>query len=392
MNKKILSLLLCFSVMAVLVFSGCSFGNGPTIATVNDEKIYKGEFMYYLVNIANQMQMTADQSQAENFWDTEIDGKKATELAKERALEQAVELKVLKSKAKEFNLAYTKDDLDLMKSQKKSLIEQITKKGFELELIAAGLTEKVYDSLVSDSGLAQKVYQKITSGDTSVSQEEMSVYFNENFTKAKHILIPTIDTATRMPLSEEEKTAAKATAEEVYEKVKAGEDFDKLIEDYSKDPGQVRSEESGEFEGYLFTRNQMDKPFEDAAFALVPGGVSEIVEGMYGYHIIMGMELTDKDFESYAPTIQQDMANGNFTKLLDEYKEAANIQKNESEWNKIDVKKELDDFTKKSEEARIKITEIQQNQNQYPTDYYPEDNYDDYPALDESAPPVVEGE
>ena len=350
----------------------------PVIAVVNGEKVFKGEFMYYLVNIANQMQMMADQSY---FWDTEIDGKKATELAMERAFEQAVELKVLKSKALEFGLTYTQDDLDNLKSQKADLIELITRPWFELELTAAGLTEPVYDSLVADSGLAQKVYQKITKEYAygEPTQEEMFAYFRENYRKAKHILVPTIDINSREPLSDEAIAAAKVTAEEVYEKVKAGEDFDTLIEEYSKDPGQVRSGKTDAFEGYLFPRGQMDLPFENAAFALAPGEVSEIVESMYGYHIIMGMELTDQDFdfESYAPSLQRDMVENNFKKLVEEYKESADIQKNEYEWNKIDVEKEAENFRIRSEQARNKIVQMQQNQS--PAAYkYDDVNYYKY--------------
>lgn len=75
---------------------------------------------------------------------------------------------------------------------------------------------------------------------------------------------------------------ARGQADEILKRARAGEDFAKLAEEFSTDPG---SKTKGGDLGW-FGHGQMVKPFEEAAFALQPGQISEVVESDFGYHII----------------------------------------------------------------------------------------------------------
>jgi parvulin-like peptidyl-prolyl isomerase len=81
--------------------------------------------------------------------------------------------------------------------------------------------------------------------------------------------------------------AKRAKAEALLKRARSGEDFAKLANENTDDPGN-KDQQTGELKGgfYEFGRGRMDKNFEDASFALQSGQVSELVETPYGYHII----------------------------------------------------------------------------------------------------------
>lgn len=75
---------------------------------------------------------------------------------------------------------------------------------------------------------------------------------------------------------------ARTRAEDVLRRARAGEDFAALAAQFSDEPGhETRRGDLGEF-----GRGAMVPPFEQAAFALSVGGISEIVETQFGYHVI----------------------------------------------------------------------------------------------------------
>lgn len=108
---------------------------------------------------------------------------------------------------------------------------------------------------------------------------EIAEYYEKEYTCAKHILIS-------LNTHSEEEAAAKA--QEVYDALAAGGDFDELLAEYNEDPGMTQNPN-----GYVFTKGEMVKEFEDTSFALKPGAVSAPVKSVYGYHIIQGVALPE---------------------------------------------------------------------------------------------------
>lgn len=94
---------------------------------------------------------------------------------------------------------------------------------------------------------------------------------------AGHILISIPQKAT-----EAQQQNAKRRIDSVYTALLAGADFESLAKQVSQDPGSAAR---GGMLGW-FSRNQMVKEFEDAAFALQPGELSKPVLSPFGWHII----------------------------------------------------------------------------------------------------------
>ena len=82
--------------------------------------------------------------------------------------------------------------------------------------------------------------------------------------------------------SEDAMEGARVEAQALLDRINAGEDFAELAREHSDDPG------TGQLGGDLgwFRRGRMVREFEDAAFALFDGQVSDLVRTDFGYHII----------------------------------------------------------------------------------------------------------
>jgi len=145
---------------------------------------------------------------------------------------------------------------------------------------------------------------------TPVSDAELRDYYEKNKARwagveqrrASHILI----TAGKDG-SAPDKTAARALAEDLLRQVRAKPaDFARLAREKSKDPGSAA--QGGDL-GW-FGHGMMTKPFEDAAFALKTGQISDVIETSFGFHIIevTGVKGTEaKPFEEVRNIIDGEM-------------------------------------------------------------------------------------
>ena len=159
----------------------------------------------------------------------------------------------------------------------------------------------------------------------TVNEADLKTYYEQNAQqlsgaeerRASHILIAALKTA---PAAEREK--AKAKAEELLAAVKKSPDtFADVARKNSQDPGSAPN--GGDLD--FFARGAMVKPFEDAAFAMKKGDISDVVASDFGYHII---KLTDiraprqRSFEELKPELEADLKKQQAQKKFSETAEA----------------------------------------------------------------------
>jgi hypothetical protein len=103
---------------------------------------------------------------------------------------------------------------------------------------------------------------------------------------ARHVLIMYMGSERAPSSVVRSKDQAFSVAQEVHKRAKAGEDFARLAIEYSDEPG------AGNRGGSLgrFGKGQMVGAFEEAAFRLRVGEVSDIVETPFGFHVIQRTE------------------------------------------------------------------------------------------------------
>jgi peptidyl-prolyl cis-trans isomerase D len=136
-----------------------------------------------------------------------------------------------------------------------------------------------------------KKEQKITEQQLKDYYEDhISAFKEKKQVRARHILFRLSEKASK---EEEEKVRDKALA--VLKKAKEGENFAHLAETYTEDPGTKK--EGGDL-GY-FSSGQMVKPFEDAAFKLKKGEISDLVRTPFGYHIIKVEDIKEARTKSF---------------------------------------------------------------------------------------------
>jgi len=108
-------------------------------------------------------------------------------------------------------------------------------------------------------------------------EEHSDQYRRPEQVRARQILLKVPEGAT-----EEQKQAVRARAEEILARARSGEDFATLAREYSEDTATAA--QGGDL-GF-FERGQMLPPFEQAAFGLEPGQISDLIEGPSGFHIV----------------------------------------------------------------------------------------------------------
>ncbi|MGN6831301.1 SurA N-terminal domain-containing protein [Paucibacter sp. M5-1] len=199
-----------------------------------------------------------------------------------------------------FDALLQQRELQLQRIEAKDFLAQVNPSDAEIEAFYKEPANNARFQLPETASIEYLVLDlQALKSDVSVSDEDLRKYYAENQSRytvaeerrASHILIKADKDA---PAAERSK--AKARAEELLaEARKNPAGFADLARKNSQDEGSAPN--GGDLD--FFARGAMVKPFEDAAYALKQGEISNVVESDFGYHVIQLTGLRGGDKKSF---------------------------------------------------------------------------------------------
>jgi peptidyl-prolyl cis-trans isomerase C len=236
-------------------------------------------------------------------------------------LDQLITIKLLEAKATEADRAEGKATAEKRFTEAKTRLgsEEALKRQLKLMGISQEeMLAKWTESLTAEAVIKRELKINVTDAEArKFYDDNPSRFENPEMVRASHILLTTRDASSGTELSDERKAAKHKQMEDLLKRARAGEDFAKLAQEFSEDPGS--KDKGGE---YKFPRGQMVPEFEAAAFSLQTNQVSDIVTTSFGYHIIKVNEKIPARKEEYATVaanIKDDLARQAMQKELPGY-------------------------------------------------------------------------
>jgi peptidyl-prolyl cis-trans isomerase C len=203
---------------------------------------------------------------------------------------------------------------------------------FNNALAKMGVTEEKLRGDIKRGLTIQKLVQQDVLDKIEVSDEEVKSFYDENQkmfakkeqVKASHILIK-----VNADADDAEKAEARGKIDKAAQRVQDGEDFATVAGEVSEGPSKTKGGDLG-----YFQRGQMVKPFEEAAFSLEPGQVSDVVETDFGYHIIKVFDKKPASTATFAEVepqiaehLKEEKSKAAVQAYIEKLKESAVIEK-----------------------------------------------------------------
>ena len=292
---------------------------GDAVAVVNGIPIDRSKFE---TTLAQSRQQAAQQGQQLNA--------QQNEQLQQDILERLIEEELLYQQAIKQDIEVSQEEVDSQLQRTRSNFN--SEEQFNSALAQAGLTqeqleEQIRRQLTINRLIAEKVGQNF-----QATEEEAQTFYDENpqffqqgeQIEARHVLV-----STEGVEGEEAMNEARQRAENIKQELEEGADFAEVARERSDGPSASRGGSLG-----TFGRGQMVPAFEEAAFNLEVGEISDIVQTQFGLHII---QVTDKAesgkmaFAEAKPQIDQYLAQQKRGEAIQEYldglKEDAEIER-----------------------------------------------------------------
>jgi peptidyl-prolyl cis-trans isomerase C len=189
----------------------------------------------------------------------------------------------------------------------------------------AALDMEAFIEPVREQALVSRLRDQVVTPDTAFDEAEIQRRWATEGPgaeiQARHILLRIPPNAT-----DTQRDSVQQFATSLRERAVGGEPFADLAQEYSEDPGSaVRGGDLG-----FFSRGRMVQPFEEAAFALEEGEISEVVETPFGYHVIQVVERRQPELgeerEQFRQFLVQQAVQNAELEYLESLTEEVNVQ------------------------------------------------------------------
>jgi peptidyl-prolyl cis-trans isomerase C len=264
--KKILSALMLLGLTTAV--NAQMFG---PIATVNGVEISRSKLQAQVNHTINQRGMGSGGITQPGTYKN----------IQEEVLKQLIVQELLWQEAQRRDFIVSDAEVDERLDEMKSSFE--TEQAFLFKIKEGGFTEASFREEIRQQRSAQRMVAEGISAGIAISDEDVEKFYNENIdsmsspeeVRARHILVsPKSDDEEGERLAREEIGA-------IQEELEGGASFALVAMERSEGPSANQGGDLG-----FFGRGQMVPAFEEVAFALRPGEISEVVETQFGYHII----------------------------------------------------------------------------------------------------------
>ena len=178
---------------------------------------------------------------------------------------------------------------------------------FNRQLTAVGMTSdelraKAAQEATAKATLKRELGISVTDAQAQAFYDKHTADFEQpEMAHVRHILLMTIDPATRTPLPTNTVAAKRKQIDDILKQIRGGADFATLASQYSEDPGS--KDKGGELPE--FSRGQMVPEFEATAFSMTNNQVSDVVTTQFGYHILKMIDETPAKKFAYTDTLPQ---------------------------------------------------------------------------------------
>lgn len=319
LGKRIFGILLLLCVGGLI--SGCGKGKVRMASaeiiftgTLSEDEVFRVEdkvctlaqARLFLVNEKNQY----EKSFGPELWKQELDGQTFEDYIRDVAQNQLAQMKAMVLLAEREQVVLGEDEKEKMKKAAEVYYSSLT----EEEIAILQITEEEICQFYEEYCLADKIYQELTSQvEQEISDSEARVIV------VQHILLEVNEET-------EDKQQRKQRLLELKRQVEEGSSFSSLAAKYSEDSTIE----------YSFGRGEMEAAFEEAAFALSVGEISDVVETSSGYHLIYC--VNDYDVEKTTNnkvTIMEKRKQAAFDRVYQGFAAELVSEINEKAWNSI---------------------------------------------------------